>query len=267
MRCAVLGSPIVHSLSPAMHRAAYAALGLDWSYGTFDVAEGELREFVSEHRDGWRGYSVTAPLKREAAGLAVTRDADTQALGVANTLVAADNGWAASNTDVPGAINALRAVGVGSLSSVRIVGAGATAASLALAAHRLGATRVELRVRDTARAAATARVIEQLGLSVAIVALHVDVVESVDLLVSTVPGTALAGREHGYVGTAEAIFDVVYDPWPSALMQSARSDGTPLVTGLDLLAHQAVLQVDLMTGRAIDPQVLLDAATEALASR
>lgn len=267
MRCAVLGSPIVHSLSPAMHRAAYAALGLDWSYGAFDVAEGELREFVSEHRDGWRGYSVTAPLKREAAALAVSRDADTEALGVANTLVAAENGWSASNTDVPGAINALRQVGVESLDTVRIVGGGATAASLALAARRLGATEVELRVRDTARAAGTARVIEQLGPVVSIVPLHVDVTASVDLLVSTVPGAALADHEHAYVGAAEAVFDVVYDPWPSALMRSARADGTPLVTGLDLLAHQAVLQVDLMTGRSIDPQVLLDAATEALASR
>lgn len=263
----MLGSPIVHSLSPAMHRAAYAALGLDWSYGAFDVAEGELREFVSERREGWRGYSVTAPLKREAAALAVTRDADTQALGVANTLVAQDGGWAAANTDVPGAINALRGIGVESLSTVRIVGAGATAASVALAAHRLGASQVELRVRDTDRAAATARVVEQLGLTTTIVPLHVDVIQSVDLLVSTVPGAGIAGHEHAYVGAAEAVFDVVYDPWPSDLMRSARADGTALVTGLDLLAHQAVLQVDLMTGRQVDPQVLLDAATEALASR
>jgi len=250
-----------------MHRAAYAALGLGWSYGAFDVAEGELREFVSEHRDGWRGYSVTAPLKREAAALAVPRDDDVQSLGVANTLVASDGGWAAHNTDVPGASNALRAVGIQSLGTVRILGGGATAASVALASKRLGATDVELRVRDTARAAATARAIEALGLRVAIVPLHVDVVETVDLLVSTVPGAALAGHEHAWVGAAEAVFDVVYDPWPSGLMRSAQADGTPLVTGLDLLAHQAVLQVDLMTGRVVDPQVLLDAAMEALASR
>jgi len=267
MRCAVLGSPIAHSLSPAMHRAAYATLGLEWSYGAFDVAEGELREFVSEHREGWRGYSVTAPLKREAAALAVTRDADVQALGVANTLVAHDGGWAAHNTDVPGAINALREVGIDAVESVRILGAGATAASLALAAKRLGAARVELRVREEARAATTARAIESLGLAVSIVGLHVDVAETVDLLVSTVPGSAVAGHEHAWVGAADAVFDVVYDPWPTVLMRSAQSDGTPLVSGLDLLAHQAVLQVDLMTGEVVDPQVLRDAALEALASR
>lgn len=268
MRCAVLGSPITHSLSPAMHRAAYRELGLDWSYGAFDVADGELTEFVSEHRDGWRGYSVTAPLKREAAALAITRDHDVETLGVANTLVAiVGGGWAASNTDVPGAMNALREVGLESLSSVRIIGAGATSASISLACRRLGASHVELRVRDTTRAAVTAQAIERLGLAVSILPLHVDVVESVDLVVSTVPGSALSGREHAFVGAAEAVFDVVYDPWPTSLIRSAQSDGSALVTGMDLLAHQAVLQVDLMTGRSVDPQVLRDAALEALASR
>lgn len=250
-----------------MHRAAYGHVGLDWSYGAFDVADGELTEFVSEHRDGWRGFSVTAPLKREAAALAVTRDGHVEKLGVANTLLAVDGGWAASNTDVPGAVNALREVGVDSLSTVRILGAGATAASVSLACVHLGARHVELRVRDVDKAAATAQDIERLGVSVSIVPLHLDVVESVDLVISTVPGAALAGREHAFVGAAEAVFDVVYDPWPTSLMQSAQSDGRPVVTGLDLLAHQAVLQVAAMTGQGVDPQVLRDAALEALASR
>ncbi|WP_154595150.1 MULTISPECIES: shikimate dehydrogenase [Aeromicrobium] len=267
VRCAVVGSPIAHSLSPAMHRAAYRLLGLDWSYGAFDVQAGELTEFVSEHREGWRGYSVTAPLKREAAALAARRDREVEALGVANTLVAIDGGWSAVNTDVPGAVNALRDVGVESLSTVRILGAGATAASMALAALRLGAREVELRVRDQARAARTAAAIEQLGLAVSVVPFHVDVTESVDLLVSTVPGAAIAGHEHTFVGTADAVFDVVYDPWPTGLMASAQSEGRPLVSGLDLLAHQAVLQIELMTGEAVQPDVLVTAAMEALASR
>ncbi|SKB09971.1 shikimate dehydrogenase family protein [Aeromicrobium choanae] len=267
MRCAVVGSPISHSLSPAMHRAAYRQLGLDWSYGAFDVQDGELTEFVSEHREGWRGYSVTAPLKREAAGLAAVRDPYVEALGVANTLVAIDGGWSAHNTDVPGAVSALHEIGVGSLRSVRIVGAGATAASMALACRRLGAREVELRVRDTARAASTARTIEGLGLAVTVVPLHVEVLESVDLLVNTVPDGSLAGREHGFVGATNAVFDAVYDPWPTALMRSARSEGRSLATGLDLLGHQAVLQVSLMAGDTVEPAVLVTAAMEALASR
>lgn len=242
-----------------MHRAAYGALGLDWTYTVFDVAAGELAEFVGAHT-GWRGFSVTAPLKREAAALADRADADTTTLGVANTLVRHDDGWDAFNTDVPGAVGALREIGVDTVGSVRIVGAGATAISIALACRRLGARTVELRVRDTSRAAATATAIEALGPAVSVVPLRVDVAESVDLLVSTVPTDALAGREHEFTGAAEAVFDVVYEPWPTDLMRSAQSDGTALVTGIDLLAHQGVLQVDLMTGQAVDPSVLRDAA-------
>ncbi|MET1131967.1 MAG: shikimate dehydrogenase, partial [Aeromicrobium sp.] len=153
------------------------------------------------------------------------------------------------------------------LDSVRIIGAGATAASMAFASRQLGARAVELRVRDTARAASTARTIERLGLAVTVVPLHVEVLESVDLLVSTVPDGSLAGREHGFVGTTNAVFDVVYDSWPTSLMRSAQSEGRPLATGLDLLAHQAVLQVSLMTGDTVEPAVLVTAAMEALASR
>lgn len=264
-RAAVLGSPISHSLSPAMHRAAYAALDLRWSYTAFDVAEGELAEFVSEHP--WAGFSVTAPLKREAAAVATSVDNNTALLGVANTLVPTTGGWTAANTDVPGAANALREVGVTSLRTVRVLGAGATSASIALACRQLGATSVELRARDARRAEPTAAVIEALGLNVSVVPMHVDVVESVDLLVSTVPGDAIAGREHEFVGAASAVYDVVYDPWPTAIGRSAQRDGTTLVTGIDLLAHQAVLQVDLMTGRIIDPQVLREAALAALGNR
>ena len=266
MKCAVLGSPISHSLSPAMHRAAYATLGLGWTYGSFDVSEGELASFVAQRSD-WRGFSVTAPLKREATELALTRDEVVKDLGVANTLVATGDGWAAHNTDVPGACSALRQVHRPPIETVRIVGAGATAASLALAGKRLGASHVELRARDAQRAAGTATAIEQLGLTVSVVDLNVAVTESVDLLVSTVPSDALVDREHEFSSAAQVVFDAIYDPWPTPLMRSAQAQGRPLVTGLDLLAHQAVLQVTLMTGSVIDPQTLLDAAAQTLASR
>ncbi len=266
MKCAVLGSPISHSLSPAMHRAAYEALDLGWTYGAFDVAEGELAEFVADRAD-WRGFSVTAPLKRQAAQLASSRDSDVRALGVANTLIATEGGWAAHNTDVPGAGNALRHVYDSPIETIRILGAGATAASLSLAGKRLGATQVELRARDPRRAATTATAIEQLGLNVSIVELDVAVTQSVDLLVSTVPSSAISGREHEFSSAAQVVFDAIYDPWPTPLMRSAQIEGRPLVTGLDLLAHQAVLQVALMTGSPIDPQILLDAAAAKLASR
>lgn len=266
MRAAVLGSPIAHSLSPAMHRAAYATLGLAWTYEAHDVAEGELARFVEGLGPRWRGFSVTAPLKREAAQFASSRDEIVQTLGVANTLVCNDGAWSAHNTDVPGAASALRSHGVHRLDSVRVLGAGATAVSMLLVAARLGATTAELVVRDRARAVDTLATARRLGLDADAVALSDPVGEGVDLLVNTAPASATAGREHEFVSSAAAVFDVIYDPWPSALVRAAHVAGLPAATGLDLLAHQAAAQVALMTGESVAPDVLLDAALGTLHS-
>lgn len=266
-RCAVLGSPISHSLSPAMHRAAYRELGLDWQYQAVEVGAGGLAHFLARTDENWRGFSVTAPLKHEAAAVAVSQTADVQRLGVANTLVRSHAGWAASNTDVPGAIAALHAVGVESLESVRIYGAGATATSFAYVASKLGARTLDLRVRNPEKAQETARFAESSGLVVEINPIATPAAHTVDLVVTTVPVVALSGMEHGITATAHSVFEVVYDPWPTPTMVSAQADGVPLVTGIDLLAHQAVLQITAMTGELIDPDVLIRAAREVLARR
>lgn len=265
LKAGVVGSPIAHSLSPAMHRAAYRSLGLAWTYGRHDVAHGELAGFVAHLDAGWCGLSVTAPLKHEAAALAHTHDDVVARLGVANTLVRTGGGWNAHNTDVPGAAVALRAVGVDRIESMRLIGAGATAQSMLLVAHRLGASRVELLVRDRTRAAEALALAGRLGLDARVVDIAVPITERFDVLVATTPGRPWAGREHEFAGTSGAVFDVVYDPWPSDLLTSAHESGLPCVTGLDLLAHQAALQVHLMTGEPVDPDILLTAALAEIA--
>lgn len=267
MKAGVVGSPIAHSLSPAMHRAAHQTLGLAWTYGRHDVGEGELADFVRHLDVGWCGLSVTAPLKHEAAALAVARDAVVTSLGVANTLVRDGAGWSAHNTDVPGAEVALRTVGVERVESVRVIGAGATAQSMLLVAKRLGVRWVELVVRDRDRAAATLQLATRLDIDVRTAHISETISERVDLLIATTPGRPWVGREHEFAGTSGAVFDVVYDPWPSGLLTSAHESGLPCVTGLDLLAHQAALQVLLMTGEPVDPDVLLTAALAELDRR
>lgn len=268
MKAGVVGSPIEHSLSPVMHRAAYAQLGLDWSYEAHEIRAGELEDFVETLDEQWRGLSVTMPGKREAAELAGDVDDVTARLGVANTLVRSSaRGWDAHNTDVPGAENALRTVGVRAIESMRVVGAGATASSMILVASRLGAERVELVVRDRTRAMAALQLAQQLGLQSDAVSIDDPVLEPVDLLVSTAPGAPFAGREHEFAGAASAVFDVIYDPWPSALLESARMSGLAVVSGVDLLAHQGALQVHLMTGELVDPDLLHAAALTELTAR
>jgi shikimate dehydrogenase len=236
-----------------MHRAAYAQLGLDWAYDAIEVPAGGLAGFVDGLDATWVGLSITAPLKREAAAYAVTRSGVVNALGVANTLIGGPDGWHAVNTDVPGAVAALRERGVTNLSSVRFLGGGATVDSLLLAVRELGAEDVEVWARDPARVTPAEGVtLHRLG----------DAFERpVDLLVSTIPAPAVPPDA---VASASAVFDVVYDPWPTPLAAAASDAGQTVVTGLDLLAHQAALQVELMTGETVDAAVLRDAAIAAV---
>lgn len=265
MRCAVLGSPVVHSLSPVMHRAAYAALGLDWTYEAVDVPAGTLAGFVGSLGEDVRGFSVTAPLKREAAAAAHRCSAVVDLLGIANTLVVDDDErLTADNTDVAGAVAALAEYGV-TATSARILGGGATAASLAHAIAGAGVRHLDLVVRDQQRAADAIAIARGSGLTVTVSDLHDRVGDPVDLLVSTIPVDAVSDRADAWVHGTSAVFDVVYDPWPTALAAAAARAGATVVSGLDLLAHQAAVQVELMTGEPIDPALLRNAALDALA--
>ena len=266
MRCAVLGSPIAHSLSPVMHRAAYAELGLDWTYEAIEVDEHVLADVLAGLDHDWRGLSLTMPLKRVAMDL-VDRCSDVaMAVGAVNTiLLGPDLGRGSGhNTDVPGAQAALRERGLEGARTARIIGGGATATSMAHALATLGVTDLEIVVRDVSRAEIAVQVARTSGVDVTVLALGHPVLEKVDLLVSTVPGDVIGSRAHELVETSRAVFDVAYDPWPTPLVTAAETAGFTVVTGLDLLAHQAALQVELMTGRTAPLEDMRAAGERAL---
>lgn len=271
MRCAVLGSPIAHSLSPAMHRAAYHALGLEWTYEAIDTAEAELPSVLNRRdthgRPYWAGLSVTMPLKRVVLDHVDELSQTTRALAVANTVVFRDGLRQAHNTDVPGAVAALTEVRADRVATARILGGGATAASAAYAVTRLGATHIEFRVRSPERAAAVAEFARGRGAQVEVTPLHRPMLNVVDVVVSTVPDSAIGTRAHELVDAADVIFDAVYDPWPTHLARAAQERGRTLIGGLDLLAHQAARQIRLMTGHDVDAQILRDVAHEELDRR
>lgn len=268
MRCAVLGKPIAHSLSPVMHRAAYAHLGLDdWTYEAFEVAESELEAFVSSRDTSWRGLSLTMPLKREIISLADEVTTVAGKLGVANTVEFREGRVIASNTDCAGAIAALAERGVRETTTVRILGGGATAASIAYALATTGAEQIEFMVRNPDNAGAAVAVAEAAGAAVTVRELDKPLIDVVDLLVSTIPESAIRSDSHGLVDSAHAVFDVTYDPWPTALALSAVEARLPFVSGVDLLAHQAAFQVELMTGSPVEADILRQAALVELTSR
>ncbi|GGV10452.1 shikimate 5-dehydrogenase [Streptomyces litmocidini] len=270
-RAAVLGSPIAHSLSPVLHRAAYAALGLDdWSYDRFEVDEAALPGFVTELDETWAGLSLTMPLKRAIIPL-LDEVSDTAAsVEAVNTVVLRGDGRRiGDNTDIPGMIAALGERGVEKVESAAVLGAGATASSALAALARICAGPVTAYVRSEARAEEMRGWGERLGVDVR-TADWERAAEAFDapLVIATTPaGTtnALATAVPDDVGT---LFDVLYDPWPTPLAAAWSERGGKVVGGLDLLVHQAVLQVEQMTGVPKGPLAAMRAAGEqALAAR
>lgn len=250
VRAAVLGSPIAHSLSPLLHRAAYAALDLSWTYEAIECDEAALAG-VLEERSDWAGFSCTMPLKREALRLASEVAPVAAAAGAANTLLAREGGgWIAENTDVAGMVASLAEHAVRP-DSATILGAGGTAQAAVAALVVAGAERVTVLVRDPSRTTEVRATAAALGVNLEVGVLDVDSPALLaDLIVSTLPAGAadpLAARRWT---SGQAVFDVVYDPWPTPLAASVAAAGGEVVSGALMLLHQAVTQVELMTGLA-----------------
>ena len=254
---AVLGSPIAHSLSPVLHRAAYDALGLaDWTYEAVECDEAALREVLTRLEGlGCAGASLTMPLKRAVLPMLVRTDRLVADVGACNTVLfgGVDGDWYGANTDVPGMVAALRSGGVGAARSAMVLGGGATAASAIAALAEVGVTSVTVYLRRPEVAGELVAVAGRIGVPAPSVASFAEAgprLGEADLVVSTTPAgatdelvTGLPGRLYG------VLFDVVYAPWPTVLAQAWSARGGVVVGGLELLVEQAALQVELMTGQ------------------
>ncbi|ARQ71740.1 shikimate dehydrogenase [Streptomyces marincola] len=262
-RAAVLGSPIAHSLSPVLHRAAYRALGLDdWTYERFEVDEPALPGFVADLGPEWAGLSLTMPLKRAVLPLLDEISETAASVSAVNTVTFTRDGRRrGDNTDIPGMVEALRERGVTRVERAAVLGAGATASSALAALARICDGEITAYVRGAERAAEMREWGSRLGAAVRIGAWE-DAAEALEapLVVATTPAgatDALAGAVPAAPGT---LFDVLYEPWPTALAGAWAAGGGAVVGGLDLLVHQAVLQVEAMTGLAPAPLERMRAA-------
>ncbi|HEV7656335.1 MAG TPA: shikimate dehydrogenase [Mycobacteriales bacterium] len=262
MRAAVLGRPVGHSLSPVLHSAAYAALGLaDWAYTAVDCGEDELAGFLAGLGPEWAGLSLTMPLKR--VGLAAADEVDplADAVGAANTLLLGER-RTAYNTDVAGIAAALREAGTQSPRSAVLLGAGGTAQAALAALVTLGITNPVVLVRDVGRTGELRATADRLGAELDLRAGLPGPVPAVDLVISTLP----AGAADELVPVGGVVLDVVYAPWPTRFAATAAAGGATVVSGLTMLLHQAAAQVDLMTGRTAPVEAMrqaLDAAVRA----
>ena len=227
--CAVLGRPIAHSLSPALHRAAYAELGLDWSYERFDVGEDELADFVASCGPQWRGLSLTMPLKVVAMGLGEP-DPIASRVGAANTLIFDGDARRVYNTDVEGLVAALRRSGLERAERVAVVGSGATTRSALASLPALGGREVAVLARSRERAEPVLAFASEIGLEASWHDFAAPAPAS-DLLISTVSAGAIGPeRAAEFAATAPIVFDAVYDPWPTPLATAAGGLAAPSST-------------------------------------
>lgn len=266
----MLGRPVAHSLSPVLHTAAYRATGLEgWSYDAHDVGADELGAFVAGLDGSWRGLSLTMPLKEVAFDVATTVTQTARVTGAVNTLVRrTDLGWDADNTDVHGIEAAL--AGVAHDGSAVLLGGGATARSAIVALARLGVTRLVLATRGDARPQ-TLRVAAESGVAVEVVPLaswgdHDGDHHGARLVVSTLPpqGAAAATVALGDRLRGGTLMDVVYAGWPTPLAQAAERAEMAVISGLDMLVHQAAGQFRLFTGRTPPVEAMYAAGRQAL---
>ncbi|PYY38954.1 shikimate dehydrogenase [Curtobacterium sp. MCPF17_046] len=244
---AVLGSPIAHSLSPALHAAAYDVLGLPFSYGRHEVASGGLAAFVAGLGPEWRGLSLTMPLKREVVPLLDRTTPLVDELGVANTVAFRHEGssvvLAGANTDVEGIVRPVAALGHVPGEAV-ILGGGATAASALTASLRLGAALVRVFLRDTGKAGDLVMLAARLGVTLEVHPLdELASAGPMGFVVSTLPGGAADDLPLVPSGPDAVLFDVAYEPWPTRASTAWTGAGGRVLNGLDMLSEQAIGQI------------------------
>lgn len=256
----MLGRPIGHSLSPLLHRAAYGALGLGWTYSAIDCGTDDLPGVLAERAD-WAGFSCTMPLKRAVLTVASEVSARARTVGAGNTLLPRPGGgWLAENTDVDGILGAVRSRGIAPR-TVTVLGAGGTAQAVLAALPSLGVERCGVLVRDPSRTETLrdTAALSKVRLDVAVLDAAAPALRA-DLVVSALPPGAADGLAAAVAWRAgQALLDVVYDPWPTPLAAAADAGGASVLSGALLLLHQAVRQVELMTGRPAPVEAMRDA--------
>jgi len=276
-RAAVLGHPVRHSLSPVLHRTAYAGLGLDeWEYGLQEVTAEQLPAVLAQLDATWAGLSLTMPLKQAVIPLLDVVDPLAEVTGAVNTLVVQPGrGESAGplvgfNTDVAGIVAALREAAGDpdgwAPRTAAVLGARATASSALAALGELGVPAPELIARRIGGPGSAVAAAHRMGIEVrhrswpdAQAGAGALLEARPDVVVSTVPAgaaDAVAGVLAERLGPQDlagsVLLDVVYAPWPTPLAQAWQGAGGAIAPGWLMLLHQAVAQVRLFTGRMPD---------------
>lgn len=253
IRAALLGSPVAHSLSPVLHRAAYRAMGLAGEYEAIEIVASDLAQFIASRDESWTGFSLTMPLKEEALRVASSVDPLALQIQSANTLIRAESGWHALTTDVSGFQRALTAHGVTQHENVLIIGAGATARAAAAACDEFGRHLVVVS-RSAKREEAMRGSIRR---AVASFINWSDELPQADLVINTTPAGVADVFVRQFTARPRGVFfEALYHPWPTTLLAHWRALGGEVIDGLDLLVQQGIDQVALMSKHSVNREEL-----------
>jgi shikimate dehydrogenase len=252
----VLGSPIAHSRSPQLHLAAYRALGLvGWTYDRIECTADQLPDLVGGFGPEWVGVSVTMPGKFAALRFADDRTARAELVGSANTLLRTDAGWRADNTDVDGVKGALGPV----TGRAAVLGSGGTSPAVVVGLAELGVQEISVVARNRDKALRLLKLGPRLGIEIRWVELGQNT--AADIVVSTVPADVAAC----YANTVATplLLDAIYHPWPTPLATAVEAAGGRVISGLQMLLHQAFAQVEQFTGLPAPVEAMRAALGEA----
>jgi shikimate dehydrogenase len=262
----VLGSPISHSLSPLLHNTIYDSLGIDATYRAYEVASGDLRNFLDDEGSSLNCLSLTMPLKEEALTIADSVSDISRQIQSGNTLHKVDGLWNLTSTDVEGFAHALDFNERNPKGNVLVIGAGATARAVIAACDGIS-NKVTVINRSSDR---------ELAIRKSAPNLEIDFIswsdainfETFDLVVNTTPGNTAAVLVDQVQSVTATYFEVLYNPWPTQLLAQWRKSGGFGIDGLDLLIHQAISQASIFAARSIDrdsiAKILRSAGVKAL---
>lgn len=246
IKAAVLGSPIGHSLSPALHKQAYEILGVPASYGAIELIPEHAEEFFEMAvLDDWTGFSLTMPLKEAIFDLNFNVDPIALRMRSANTLIKENDTFFATSTDRTGFIRLFESI---EPRRAAIIGGGGTARA-ALGALDGMATSVDFLLRSPLRAELLSTIAQKTEVN------FFDMEHSLrgyDLVIATVPSGASDQIAESLDFTIPTFCEVLYNPFPTPLLAKARSLGSQTIDGIDLLVEQAMDQVSLFSGKSFD---------------
>jgi len=259
----VLGSPIAHSLSPLLHQTAYQLMGIAGKYNAYEVASGQLQNFLAGEGRELNCLSLTMPLKEEALTIAEHVADISRQIASGNTLVKKSDGWHLTSTDVEGFNYALLSSGKSEIKSLLVIGAGATARAVVAACA--GAS-ISVIGRSSARLNSLQVAAPNSDFTFLQWGSEVDF-NSFDLVVNTTPGDSAEIYANMVVNPRSTLFEVIYNPWPTKLLAAWKNSGAASIDGLDLLIHQAISQIQLFSGVEVNRAFLAkELRTKALAT-